>query len=135
MIYEIMILGLFLIDIILFTKWYSENKRNQNIWKTDMIIFDIIIYILGLIMIFFILEIQKLNKENKQLETLKRIDVKTNPKITIYLEKFPYVIDGCGIYDQDILSITKNIFGYKLKTKKGYYNVNRVLGKIKFHNE
>ena len=33
MIYEIMILGLFLIDIILFTKWYSENKRNQNIWK------------------------------------------------------------------------------------------------------
>ena len=30
-----------------------------------MIIFDIIIYILGLIMIFFILEIQKLNKENK----------------------------------------------------------------------
>ena len=88
-----------------------------------MIIFDIIIYILGLIMIFFILEIQKLNKENKQLETLKRIDVKTN------------VIDGCGIYDQDILSITKNIFGYKLKTKKGYYNVNRVLGKIKFHNE
>ena len=100
-----------------------------------MIIFDIIIYILGLIMIFFILEIQKLNKENKQLETLKRIDVKTNPKITIYLEKFPYVIDGCGIYDQDILSITKNIFGYKLKTKIGYYNVNRVLGKIKFHNE
>ena len=33
MIYEIMILGLFFIDIILFTKWYSENKRNQNIWK------------------------------------------------------------------------------------------------------
>ena len=138
MIYEIMILGLFLIDIILFTKWYSENKRNQNIWKQlnkEKDGYDIIIYILGLIMIFFILEIQKLNKENKQLETLKRIDVKTNPKITIYLEKFPYVIDGCGIYDQDILSITKNIFGYKLKTKKGYYNVNRVLGKIKFHNE
>ena len=33
MIYEIMILVLFLIDIILFTKWYSVNKRNQNIWK------------------------------------------------------------------------------------------------------
>ncbi len=33
MIYEIMLLGLFLIDIILFTKLYSKNKRNQNIWK------------------------------------------------------------------------------------------------------
>lgn len=50
-------------------------------------------------MIFFILEIKKLSQENKQLETLKRIDVKLNPKITIYLEKFPYVIDDCGIYD------------------------------------
>lgn len=64
-----------------------------------MMIFDVIIYILGLIMIFFILEIKKLSQVNKQLETLKRIDVKLNPKITIYLEKFPYVIDGCGIYD------------------------------------
>ena len=84
-----------------------------------MMIFDVIIYILGLIMIFFILEIKKLSQENKQLETLKRINVKLNPKITIYLEKFPYVIDDCGIYDQDILSITKNIFEYQLKTKKG----------------
>ena len=50
-------------------------------------------------MIFFILEIKKLSQENKQLETLKRIDVKLNNKIKIYLEKFQYVIDGCGIYD------------------------------------
>ena len=71
-------------------------RKGGSLWTK---IFDVIIYILGLIMIFFILEIKKLSQENKQLETLKRIDVKLNPKITIYLEKFPYVIDGCGIYD------------------------------------
>lgn len=87
-----------------------------------------IFFLLIIIVFFLILDIKK---ENKDISVKKRLSIQIKKNnIIIYLDNYPYKVEGNNISLNDVIKIKKNIYSWTFYTHYKRYTINLFTGKV-----
>lgn len=94
---------------------------------------DCLLDILCIFIIIFLVWIANVRKENKEIIVSKRLSLTIRKNnIIIYLDNYPYKVEGENISLNDVVKIKKNVYSWTFYTHFERYRINVFTGKIRF---
>lgn len=92
---------------------------------------DAILDLICVTILIFIGLILDIRKENKNILKFRRMLIKIRKnKYTVYLDSYPFRIEGTDISLYDVVKIEKNIYSWTFYTHLKKYKINLFTGKI-----